>query len=299
MLTNSDFVTLIRTLSCPLRPIDTVVPKNIVSLPNIKAVIFDVYGTMVVSGCGDIGLARDDISLRALESALEQTGFEGDIARAAERGVELFRIAIGLFHEDQRRKGKRFPEVEIRDIWQTVINQLFAECLLKTRDESGDVSQLSIEYEFRVNSVWPMPGIADVISMLIGHDIKLGIVSNAQFFTPMIFDALLNSSIDACGFGKTMCIFSYRYLEAKPSRYLFQLVLDELYQKYRICPEQTLYIGNDIRNDIWPANDLGMRTVLFAGDERSLRLRKDDPQCSNIRSDAIVTSLHQLLEIVI
>jgi len=33
---------------------------------------------------------------------------------------------------------------------------------------------------------------------------------------------------------------------------------------------KTLYVGNDMLNDIWTATEAGCRTVLFAGDQRSL-----------------------------
>lgn len=36
---------------------------------------------------------------------------------------------------------------------------------------------------------------------------------------------------------------------------------------------QTLYVGNDMLNDIYPAQQLGLKTAFFAGDQRSLRKR--------------------------
>ena len=55
-------------------------------------------------------------------------------------------------------------------------------------------------------------------------------------------------------------------------------------------------MGNDIRNDIWPAQSVGFKTALFAGDKLSLRRRKDDPQCKQIEADLEITQLHQLLD---
>ncbi|MHC4986693.1 MAG: HAD family hydrolase, partial [Planctomycetota bacterium] len=65
-----------------------------------------------------------------------------------------------------------------------------------------------------------------------------------------------------------------------------------------IEPGQALYVGNDVRNDIAPARSLGMRTALFAGDARSLRLRADDPDCGGAQPDAVVTALPQILELL-
>jgi putative hydrolase of the HAD superfamily len=61
-------------------------------------------------------------------------------------------------------------------------------------------------------------------------------------------------------------------------------------------PDQVLYVGNDMRNDICPAAATGFHTALFAGDKRSLRLREDDRKCARTRPDIIITDLMQLLE---
>jgi putative hydrolase of the HAD superfamily len=56
-----------------------------------------------------------------------------------------------------------------------------------------------------------------------------------------------------------------------------------------------LYVGNDMRNDIVPAASVGFNTALFAGDQRSLRLRESDADCRNVTPDVIVTDLRQLI----
>ena len=48
-------------------------------------------------------------------------------------------------------------------------------------------------------------------------------------------------------------------------------------------------------NDIYPARQLGFQTALFAGDARSLRLRPEDPRCSDLPVDIILTDLGQLI----
>ncbi len=60
----------------------------------------------------------------------------------------------------------------------------------------------------------------------------------------------------------------------------------------------TLYAGNDMLNDIYPAKQAGFNTALFAGDARSLRLRKNTPECKNLSADLVITDLIQLLEFI-
>ena len=47
-------------------------------------------------------------------------------------------------------------------------------------------------------------------------------------------------------------------------------------------------------NDIYPAAAAGFITALFAGDRRSLRLRKEHPACKGLQPDAIVLDLEDL-----
>ena len=51
-------------------------------------------------------------------------------------------------------------------------------------------------------------------------------------------------------------------------------------------------------NDISTAQKEGCKTVLFAGDQRSLRWRKEDESVAGIVPDAIITELSQLNEIL-
>jgi putative hydrolase of the HAD superfamily len=37
-----------------------------------------------------------------------------------------------------------------------------------------------------------------------------------------------------------------------------------------------------------------MKTALFAGDERSLKWRRDDKRCKNLSPDLVITELQQL-----
>ncbi len=62
-----------------------------------------------------------------------------------------------------------------------------------------------------------------------------------------------------------------------------------------ICEKDVLYLGNDMLNDITPAKKAGFTTALFAGDKRSLRLRKDHSECMHMKADMVITDLIQLL----
>ena len=140
-----------------------------------------------------------------------------------------------------------------------------------------------------------MPGLPELLDAAAACGLVLGLVSNAQFYTPLMLEAFLGKTLEEAGFDPACCLFSYRLLEAKPSLRLYEQALSALARDWNIAPREVLYLGNDQRNDIWPAARLGSKTVLFAGDSRSLRLRQDDPDCAGVLPDGIITDLSQLL----
>ena len=139
-----------------------------------------------------------------------------------------------------------------------------------------------------------MPNLVTVLEVLEKKDIYLGIVSNAQFFTPFLFKWFLGKKPIELGFHPDLTIYSYQHNTAKPSRFLFSIAAGRL-SELGISVSSTLYIGNDMLNDIYAAQLAGFKTALFAGDQRSLRMREGDPRCMNITPDVIVTDLAQLI----
>ncbi len=270
----------IRYLSTPLEPIPTDVAPRLDPLRGIRAVLFDVYGTLVISASGDIGPAGERDTTSAFAAALEAAG----IAAPTNVGPARLEQAIRAFHAQRKAAGTEFPEVDILDIWGHV---------LPSQDH---LARLAVEYECRVNPVWPMPGLGRLLENLRRRPLVLGIVSNAQFYTPLMLEGFLGAPLTDLGFDAACCAWSYRLLEAKPSTRIYEVALAGLDQVHGIVPNEVLYVGNDLRNDIWPASLIGCRTALFAGDARSLRLREDDPLCSGVVPDRVVTALWQITD---
>lgn len=279
----------IRALSRPLAPLATGYRTRPSSLEGVAAVVFDIYGTLLISGSGDVGTTSQSDGAEALVGALAAAGIRRRESPGALPG-ELLSEAISREHDRLRRGGIDYPEIEIRRIWEGLWPQLG----LTGSPEPEALERLAVEYECRTNPVWPMPGLARVLSSLAHRGLRLGVVSNAQFYTPLLFEALLGASPEALGFTPELCAWSYRHGQAKPSLALFETVRDRLRQDHRVEPAQTLYVGNDMLKDMMPAAAIGWRTVLFAGDRRSLRLRENDPRCSDLHPDAVIDHLEQL-----
>lgn len=286
----NEYVELIRRHARPMEPIATDVQPVLRPLEGIRAVLFDIYGTMIISGSGDVGTvaaARGE----SFSAACSATGLQ--LIASGDEGARVFVDTIQAAHADSHKCGIAHPEVDIVEIWRRTL------CELRERDLAGndvdkiDLQRLAMEYEVRVNPTWPMPGLASCLEQLRAKHLQLGIISNAQFFTPLLFPALLDQSLFDAGFAESLCIFSYLYGQAKPGTFLFERARESL-ESQAIAPGEVVYIGNDMLNDVLPAGQIGFRTALFAGDERSLRLRAGDPRVADVQPDLTVTSLDQL-----
>lgn len=272
----------------PLQPLATDVEPRLQPLNEIRAILFDVYGTLLISASGDIGANDGDHRLTAVERCCELFDIELSVPPAA--ALTQLEDEIKRVHATAKTEGIAYPEVNIVEIWQTVLPQI-----AKNNAENVDFSRFSLEYEVRVNPVWPMPDTATTLSQLGGSELVLGIVSNAQFFTPLLFPALLGKTLEDFGFVAELMYFSYEYRQAKPGNFLYRLASEQL-QSQGIAPANVLYVGNDMLNDITAAASVGFRTALFAGDQRSLRWRRDDERVAGVEPDSMITQLAQLHE---
>ncbi|MBU2644628.1 HAD family hydrolase [bacterium] len=268
----------------PLEPIATTLVQNGRITDRIACVLFDIYGTLFISSSGDMGHLMDTpIQMQRLETLLETYHVQLDAQTLMERLTHGIRQA----HRLAISQGVDHPEVEIDAIWQTVIGPW----------ERGRIRQFALEFEWIVNPVYPMPYLGDLLKHCREGGLKMGIVSNAQFMAPLLFSWFLDADLTELGFDPALTVFSYQHGIAKPSTRLFAIAADTL-ERIGIQPQTVLYLGNDMLNDILPAKQTGFQAALFAGDARSLRLRKDDPACRGITPDIVITDLRQLIRLL-
>lgn len=273
----------IKRVSKPLAPIRTGVTSSGLPLRGIRAILFDVYGTLLVSGSGDIGLVAAEHPTAALTQALAVAGIDQPQDKAVlETGLPPF---IEQHHVRARRNGVEWPEVDIERIWTEWCSAAGLRVTSPTQ-----LRLLAVAYECAMNPVWPMPGLAETLEAFRAQGIHLGIVSNAQFYTPALFPALTGRTLAEWGFDPLATAWSWQCGTAKPDTTLFEKALRRLAAQ-GIQPDEVCMVGNDMRNDIAPAARCGCRTVLFAGDRRSLRWRSGDPLIAGIEPDAVITDL--------
>ena len=288
-----------KTLSSPLSPEPTDTEPKLKKLDGIKAVIFDFYGTLYISGVGDIGIDDGKSDAALLLDAFKSIGLDISNDRAGKRGYEIYDKVVKEQLQDLKSSGISYPEPDIRIVWRNVLNQMYAENLITTGTSDSHHTQMAVEFEARMNPIWPMPDLDDTLDELSSRDFELGIISNSQFYTPIAFEALSGRSLEDLGFNLNLLHWSFEESRKKPGMVFYEHFLEKAKGELPdLSAENYLYVGNDMLKDVYPASELGMKTALFAGDARSLKWRKGDSRTKDLQPDLVITELNQLPDCV-
>lgn len=287
-----------KRLSKPLRPLPTGTEPRLKKAGAVRFVILDFYGTLFISGVGDIGADEDLQSTEQFGDALAACGFPAG-PDVVESGLRLYRDVLEKYNRTLAAGGADYPEPQIEAVWLDVLRRMKKEGLIRREVNMPAARLFSVEYEARMNPVWPMPFLNDTLAILNGLDIQTGIISNSQFYTPLTFEALTGLTTVQMGFNPRLLHWSFEEQLKKPSLAFYRGFLLKLEKEFPgTPPSEVLYVGNDMLKDIYPAAALGMKTALFAGDKRSLKWRKDDDRCRNLEPDLVITELIQLTDCV-
>jgi len=262
------------------------------TLKGVRAVIFDVYGTLVNywrSGFQSVQEREKTLleafSKLAVRFDMEETLVRMNPADAPGKTLsDFYHGLIALNHEKARGKGVEYPEIRIEQIWSVIVMMLERNgysrerrCMAGDRaftfaDTAGFARSIAYTYNFLSMGRVLYPDVTQALRKLKEDNIVLGIVSNAQFYTPidltLLFREQSGGKIEDFNelFDPDLTFFSYEYGVSKPDNLLFRKLFDALYE-YHITPSQTVFVGNDLLIDIAPAQALGMKTAFFCGDD--------------------------------
>ncbi len=160
---------IVRRHSQPLQPLPTDIKVHADPIPGIRAVLFDVYGTLLISASGDIdqsaGSNPGAAALEALAAVnVTPSGTGGAAGDTGKTVVDRLRHAIRQRHEASPWAN---PEIDIRDVWTDVLDELTADgYLVAEAGRDADVARLAVEYEVRVNPVWTMPQLVRCLTAI-------------------------------------------------------------------------------------------------------------------------------------
>jgi putative hydrolase of the HAD superfamily len=207
-----------------------------------RAVIFDIYGTLLIAPGGGV---KPDLSADSrLREVLTSFGHH-----PPESPSTALHQAVLRHHDTSQAP---FPEVDLRELWREILGT------------ESDTGALVDALEAAWHPVSPMPGANEALQRFASTGVLLGVLSNAQSNTL--------TSLGNVGelFEPDLTLLSYQHGIAKPSPRLFELLAQRLARR-GITPAETLFVGNDPLHDIAPAAEAGFKTALFTGHPESLR----------------------------
>ncbi|RJP16122.1 MAG: HAD family hydrolase [Candidatus Abyssobacteria bacterium SURF_5] len=284
------------------------IPQKLPKLVGIGAVLWDVYGTLLGHPMGDV----------VEHSLMEKSTKRAFIKTAAEYGLEkflggdpatvlrkLYDDEIEKIHRRKRAQGVFSPEVKIEEVWLRILRQLEGKGYISGEGPVDMELALKVAYYFDDAQQFKVlyPGARRTLEMIRKKGLRQGIVSNAQFYTPITLNILLRNSVSVAVeamdelFDHDLVVFSYALGVGKPNPSLYEKARDRLIEM-GIEPSRVIHVGNDMLYDAVLARKVGFKAVFFAGDRRSVTLRKDDPEASGFEPDAVIKSLPQLIEIL-
>jgi FMN phosphatase YigB (HAD superfamily)/glycosyltransferase involved in cell wall biosynthesis len=231
---------------------------------NFRAVIFDIYGTLLHAPFCRV--QPDPVADPLLREIIASHGHT-----PPESPSTALHTAILRHHE---LSNVPFPEVDLRVLWRKIL----------LVEQGHDLEPLIAEIETTWHPSSLMPGAGQAIQRLARSGVSLGLLSNAQCNTLPTLESLADF------FAPELCLLSYQHGIAKPAPELFQMMVERLAGR-GISPAETLYIGDDTAHDILPATTVGFRTALFTGQSARKSLGDAAP-------DFTLPSWHALGQIV-
>lgn len=213
---------------------------------SIRAVIFDVYNTLLA-----VGPPPPDAALLWERLWRERLGIGprlslGEFAVGCER-------AVAREHARANAAGIPHPEV----VWPDIVGEVVPETVALP-----EVARA--EFVFRqmgmTRTVRMEPHVALALRGMRRAGRLFGIASNAQAYTLREFDEALHAAEIAPGlFVPELCFWSFAHGFSKPDPHVFRILGARL-RALGVSPEETLMVGDRLDNDIEPARAQGWET---------------------------------------
>ena len=143
-----------------IKPLDTIPTGASISYTkenNIKAVIFDIYGTLIISASGDVMQAEYSADMyydACVASGIEVvTDKKDDLIYMH----DIYELMVKVHKERSRKRGIPFPEVDIEKVWVDVLADADQLGLIRLKKDA-DLRTFIFVFELKSKKVWPMQG---------------------------------------------------------------------------------------------------------------------------------------------
>lgn len=279
-------------------------------LPNIRAVTWSAYGTLLAVVGGDLYFEHPEqfVMEVALDKTVQEFKMWSSMSRKPGQPANYLQtIYTNLLAEQQLAQGGVDKTVEVVSdrVWESFIRKLIQKDYNFDAGFYGSINEFGqkVAYFFHANlqGTACYDGALTALRHVVDSKLIQGLLADAQVFTPVQLQCGLAQQEPAARFEELIPIpfqvLSCQVGVRKPSLDLFRRALS-VFAKEGIAADQILHIGSRIATDVMPARRLGMKTGLFAGDKASLQATPDQLKDPASRPDVLLTQLDQIKEIV-
>ena len=282
---------------------------HLVRLPDVRAVVWNVYGTLLAISDGILRFDHPDpiVYHAVLEKTLEEFKMWGSMARKpGQPGVylkDLYHRAI----DEQKLLAGSDPHQEIvaERIWENIVKKLMQRDYHFDTGFYGSLNEYcrKIAYFFHASlqGTACYETAAATCARLHERGVQQGIFADGQCFSFVQLSRGLKAQQPSINpeaiFSPKLRVFSADKRVKKPAPTLTAAVIAAV-EAAGLAPHEVLHVGSSLPRDIKPARQAGMRTALFAGDRASLVATPEQLKDPQLRPDLLITQLDQLVEVV-
>jgi hypothetical protein len=280
-------------------------------LPEVRGVVWNVYGTLLNIADGELlQLVDDPLRMEvALDKTVQEFNMWNSMYRKPGAPWELMFQQYQPLVTELRLTGKvrrgETAEIDSARVWRILVERLLQKKY--TWDEAlyGDLEaycqKIAWFFHRALQGCGPAEGAAEALFALATRGVVQGLVGAGQCFTVAELRRHLE---EGAGLGRRPlplaagCLsLSSELGAAPPTERLFTPVLETL-GNLGIAPGEVLYVSSRLVADLAPAKRLGLRTALFAGDKTSLRATGTQVRDPELQPDRILTALNQIHQII-
>lgn len=282
----------------------------LVRLPDIRAVTWGVYGTLIAISGGELYFEHPDqfVMELALDKTVQEFKMWPSMSRKPGQPANYLQtIYSNLMAEQQLAQGgvDKSPEIIADRLWESFIRKLIQKDYQIDAGFYGSLNEFGqkVAYFFHASlqGTACYPGAVTALRHVTDSGLTQGLLTDGQVFTPIQLQRGLTPQDPAIRLDQLIPsgfqVLSYQVGVRKPSLDLFRQALAVL-GKEGISADQVLHIGARIVQDVAPARRVGMKTGLFAADRASLQATPEQLKDPLTRPDVLLTSLEQIKEIV-
>jgi FMN phosphatase YigB (HAD superfamily) len=283
---------------------------HLVRLPNVRAVTWNVYGTLLAIAGGELYLEHPQPFIMdvALDKTIQEFKMWGAMTRKPGQPTEYLRqVYQDLLSQLRLVPGnaEKYPEVLVDRLWEAFIKRLLQKDYQFDAGFFGSLNEFSrkVAYFFHASlqGMACYPGAAEALRHVAGSGRAQGLLGNGQCFTIIQLQRGLRQQDPTADLDELvdpgLRTLSYEVRGRQPSERLFRQALAGFAGR-GLTPDQVLHVGARVSLDIVPARRLGMRTGLFAGDKASLQATPEQLKEPASRPDVLVTELTQIAEVL-